>query len=93
MNKGNKDNKRKGYKKESLFDFSSYLNQTVTVDFNGGRQITGIIKSYDAISNLVLDNVIETVNKEYKRHLGIVFIKGTNITNVIPGKIDEIDIK
>lgn len=81
MNKNKQNTRNKSYqpKKETIFDFEPYLNKQITIYFNGGRQIMGIVKSYDILSNLVLDNVKEIVNKDYTRELGLIFVKGTNV--------------
>jgi U6 snRNA-associated Sm-like protein LSm7 len=37
------------------------MDKEITVKFNGGREVTGTLKGYDALMNLVLDGVKETV--------------------------------
>lgn len=37
------------------------MDKDITVKFNGGREVTGTLKGYDALMNLVLDEVKETV--------------------------------
>ena len=43
-------------KKESILDLSKYLDKTVGIKFQGGREATGILKGYDNLLNVVLDN-------------------------------------
>lgn len=46
-------------KKESIVDLSKYLDKAVRVKFQGGREAQGILKGYDPLLNLVLDNTTE----------------------------------
>ena len=53
---------RKGpKKKESILDLAPYLEKKMRVKFNGGREASGILKGYDALLNLVLDNATEYI--------------------------------
>ncbi|WPH03500.1 Hypothetical protein R9X50_00638000 [Acrodontium crateriforme] len=46
-------------KKENILDLTKYMDKEITVKFNGGREVTGTLKGYDQLMNLVLDNVKE----------------------------------
>lgn len=46
-------------KKESIVDLSKYLDKAVRVKFQGGREAQGVLKGYDPLLNLVLDNTTE----------------------------------
>ena len=85
MNKNKQNTRNKSYqpKKETIFDFEPYLNKQITIYFNGGRQIMGIVKSYDILSNLVLDNV-----KEIK-YIFAYLSKKTGFTSPLEFKFDE----
>jgi len=48
-------------KKENILDLAKYMDKQITVKFNGGREVTGTLKGYDALMNLVLDDVKETL--------------------------------
>ncbi|CRK48925.1 hypothetical protein BN1723_020687, partial [Verticillium longisporum] len=37
------------------------MDKKITVKFNGGREVTGTLKGYDALMNLVLDDVEEVM--------------------------------
>ena len=78
-------------KRESIFQFGKYLNNEVSISLFGTREITGVIKSYDQFSNLILDDVIETFKDGTSRELGLVFIKGTAISSLVPGKLQPIE--
>lgn len=60
---GGRDGGDKGEKpkKENILDLAKYMDKEITVKFNGGREVTGTLKGYDALMNLVLDEVRETV--------------------------------
>ncbi|KAF8791799.1 U6 snRNA-associated Sm-like protein LSm7 [Argiope bruennichi] len=46
-------------RKESIVDLSKYLEKPIRVKFQGGREASGILKGYDPLLNLVLDNTVE----------------------------------
>ena len=54
----NQDNKEKK-KKESILDLRKYLDKCIRVKFSGGREASGILKGFDQLLNLVLDNTVE----------------------------------
>ncbi|TLS22055.1 uncharacterized protein PpBr36_09337 [Pyricularia pennisetigena] len=62
---GGKNNDQQGErerpKKENILDLAKYMDKEVQVKFNGGREVTGTLKGYDALMNLVLDEVKETM--------------------------------
>ncbi|KAG5942498.1 hypothetical protein E4U53_007238 [Claviceps sorghi] len=75
-------------KKENILDLAKYMDKEITVKFNGGRQVTGTLKGYDALMNLVLDEVKETVRdedgNECTRPLGLVVARGTLLVVITP---------
>ncbi|QSL65249.1 hypothetical protein MERGE_002558 [Pneumocystis wakefieldiae] len=77
-------------KKEAILDLGRYQDQKVKVKFMGGREIVGILKGYDPLMNLVLDEVIENLKDEdgnitdQKRQLGLVVIRGTTLVLFSP---------
>ncbi|KRX42346.1 Protein sidekick -like protein [Trichinella murrelli] len=50
---------REKKKKETVINLSNYIEKALRVKFQGGREITGILKGYDQLLNLVLDNTTE----------------------------------
>lgn len=46
-------------KEEPVFDLLKYLDQRVHVRFQGGREVDGLLKGYDKLDNLVLDECVE----------------------------------
>lgn len=71
----NKDGEKP--KKENILDLSKYMDKAITVKFNGGREVKGTLKGYDALMNLVLDEGEETVRG--KLVLGLRWLR--------PGKV------
>ncbi|KFH40567.1 U6 snRNA-associated Sm-like protein-like protein [Hapsidospora chrysogenum ATCC 11550] len=75
-------------KKENILDLSKYMDKQITVKFNGGREVKGTLKGYDALMNLVLDDGQETVRddqgKESTRPLGLVVARGTLLVLISP---------
>ncbi|VDK53394.1 unnamed protein product [Anisakis simplex] len=84
------DSNRK--KKESIVDLSRFIDKKIRVKFQGGREASGILKGYDALINLVLDNAVEYVRDsedpqkvtEETRSLGLIVARGTAITVIAP---------
>uniref|UniRef100_A0A8C4PUQ5 U6 snRNA-associated Sm-like protein LSm7 n=1 Tax=Equus asinus TaxID=9793 RepID=A0A8C4PUQ5_EQUAS len=85
-----KDKEKK--KKESILDLSKYIDKTIRVKFQGGREASGILKGFDPLLNLVLDGTIEYVrdpDDQYKltedtRPLGLVVCRGTSVVLICP---------
>ncbi|KAI5284285.1 Sm-like protein lsm7 [Ascosphaera aggregata] len=48
-------------KRESIIDLNKYMDKEICVKFSGGREVTGILKGYDQLMNLVLDDVKEVM--------------------------------
>ncbi|KAL7422852.1 U6 snRNP-associated protein Lsm7 [Cryptotrichosporon argae] len=73
-------------KRENILNLALYVDKSVRVKLLGGREVTGILKGYDQLMNLVLDDVVE----EYEdsalppRTLGLVVLRGPNITLISP---------
>lgn len=81
-------------KKENILDLKKYMDQRVTVKFNGGREVTGVLKGYDALMNLVLDEVQEALRddegNETTRSLGLVVVRGTLLVVISPADGSEV---
>ena len=46
-------------------DLSKYLDKPIRVKFSGGRESSGILKGFDQLLNLVLDNTTEHLRGTY----------------------------
>ncbi|PFH56729.1 hypothetical protein XA68_16092 [Ophiocordyceps unilateralis] len=75
-------------KKENILDLAKYMDRQIIVKFNGGREVCGTLKGYDALMNLVLDDVKETLRdeegNESTRPLGLVVARGTLLVVIMP---------
>ncbi|KAJ5359453.1 uncharacterized protein N7496_011866 [Penicillium cataractarum] len=80
-------------KKENILDLGKYMDKEVQVKFNGGREVTGILKGYDQLMNLVLDDVKETMRddagNQTTRSLGLIVARGTLIVLISPADGSE----
>ncbi|KAH3868169.1 U6 snRNA-associated Sm-like protein LSm7 [Dreissena polymorpha] len=79
-------------KKETILDLSKYLEKPIRVKFSGGREASGILKGYDPLLNLVLDDTTEFLRDpddpfkltEDTRSLGLVVCRGTSVVLICP---------
>ncbi|KAL4750731.1 hypothetical protein BDW72DRAFT_193667 [Aspergillus terricola var. indicus] len=80
-------------KKENILDLTKYMDKEVRVKFNGGREVSGILKGYDQLMNLVLDDVKESMRddegNETTRSLGLIVARGTLIVLISPADGSE----
>ncbi len=78
--------------KPSVIDLEKLMDQRIRVKCNGGRELTGILKSYDQIPNIVLDECIENIRSQEDpyvitdktRNIGLFMLRGTSIVSVAP---------
>ncbi|KAL7043329.1 hypothetical protein ACKWTF_001452 [Chironomus riparius] len=61
------DNKNEKKRKESILDLSKYLEKQIRVKFAGGRECSGVLKGFDPLLNLVLDNTTEYLRDPGKK--------------------------
>ncbi|KAF9265155.1 U6 snRNA-associated Sm-like protein LSm7 [Marasmius fiardii PR-910] len=75
-------------KREAILDLSKYVNEKIRVKFTGGREVTGLLKGYDQLLNLVLDEVEEIFDSSdpepRKRTLGLAVLRGPTIVLLSP---------
>ncbi|PWN29590.1 U6 snRNA-associated Sm-like protein LSm7, partial [Jaminaea rosea] len=86
---------REERKKEVILDLAKFVDKRIRVKFQGGREVQGILKGYDQLMNLVMDDVTEylapvdedssTAGGERKtRQLGLAVLRGTALTIISP---------
>jgi len=61
----------------------SSVNKQVLVKLKGGRELRGVLKSFDQHLNLLLEEV-EEVKEGRSRKLGTVLIRGDNVILISP---------
>ncbi|KAF8757814.1 U6 snRNA-associated Sm-like protein LSm7 [Rhizoctonia solani] len=73
-------------RREAILDLSKYQDERIRVKFTGGRQVTGVLKGYDQLLNLVLDDVQEERQEPtpHTRALGLAVLRGPTITILSP---------
>jgi len=79
-------------KKQSILDLQKFLDKQIRVKFSGGRECSGVLKGFDPLLNIVLDNCIEYLrdpDDPYKltedtRGLGLVVCRGTSVVLCCP---------
>ncbi|KIM41757.1 hypothetical protein M413DRAFT_71169, partial [Hebeloma cylindrosporum] len=73
-------------RREAILDLSKYVDERIRVKFTGGREVTGILKGYDQLLNLVLDDVTEELQfpEPHTRSLGLTVLRGPTITVLNP---------
>lgn len=77
-------------KKEAILNLAKYVDQQIRVKFAGGRDVQGVLKGYDQLMNLVMDDVQETLydpetgNVSGQRSLGLAVLRGPALTLINP---------
>ena len=51
-------------KKETVLDLGKFIDKGVRVKLSGGREVTGVLKGFDQLLNLVLDECVEFLRGE-----------------------------
>ncbi|KAJ1617034.1 putative U6 snRNA-associated Sm-like protein [Pavlovales sp. CCMP2436] len=75
-----------------VLDLTRYVDKEVRVKFMGGREVTGVLKGFDKLLNLVLDETKEYLkdpDDPYKlldetRPLGLTVCRGTTVMLICP---------
>lgn len=62
------------------------LNKTILLRLRGNREVRGILRSYDAHLNLVLEDaeILESAKGESKELLGKIVLRGDNVVLISP---------
>ncbi|KAJ6815813.1 sm-like protein LSM7 isoform X2 [Iris pallida] len=79
-------------RKETVLDLAKFVDKGVQVKLTGGRQVTGTLKGYDQLLNLVLDESVEFLRDsddplkttDQTRRLGLIVCRGTAVMLVSP---------
>ncbi|KAJ1339138.1 hypothetical protein BSLG_004180 [Batrachochytrium salamandrivorans] len=86
------DKPKKASTLENILDLAKYSNKKIIVQFQGGRQVAGILKGYDPLSNLVLDDAEEyirdlsdpTILTKETRKIGLVVTRAPPMILISP---------
>ncbi|KAF3607569.1 hypothetical protein DY000_02050069, partial [Brassica cretica] len=79
-------------RKETVLDLAKFVDKGVQVKLTGGGQVTGTLKVYDQLLNLVLDGAVESVRdhddplktSDQTRVHGLIVCRGTAVMLVSP---------
>lgn len=65
-------------------ELKGYTNKALSVQLNGSRVITGILKGYDIFLNLTMENAAEINQKKKgeKLSIGTCVIRGNSVVSV-----------
>lgn len=74
--------------RNSIINLEPLLNTKIRVKLIGNRELSGILKSYDRIPNIVLDDTEEHGSES--RSLGIAIVRGPMIVSLMPDDLTEI---
>ncbi|KAG7891415.1 hypothetical protein KL936_001358 [Ogataea polymorpha] len=93
-----KRDKLEGPKRDAILDLQKYQNQRLVITFLGGRKVNGVLKGFDQLMNLVLDNCVETLKEDcdshtlssQTRHLGLVVVRGPVLLTISPFEGSEV---
>ena len=70
---------------KNILDLTDKVDKKVRVTFQGGREVVGVLKGYDEMVNLVLEESVEFLKDGSKaRNLGRVVCRGPQVTLVSP---------
>ncbi|BGP19925.1 hypothetical protein JCM10213_002283 [Rhodosporidiobolus nylandii] len=80
-------------KREAILDLGKYVDKQIRVKFTGGREVTGTLKGYDQLLNLVMDDLEEVLRDvetglplvpAQSRSLGLAVLRGTSLVVISP---------
>ncbi|CAI1678819.1 hypothetical protein SEUBUCD646_0N01760 [Saccharomyces eubayanus] len=85
--------KFEGPKREAILDLSKYKDSKIRVKLMGGKLVIGVLKGYDQLMNLVLDETVEYMSSaddesntelvsKNARNLGLTVIRGTILVSL-----------
>jgi len=60
-------------------DLKRYMDKVLSISLNGNRNVTGVLRGYDAFLNCVLEDTKELLPGGVKNDIGSVVIRGNSI--------------
>ena len=78
--------------KSIVIDLEKCIDKEVRVTFQGGRVVRGVLKGFDQLVNIVLDDCVEEMHDpddpykktDERRRLGLVVCRGLQVSLVAP---------
>ncbi|EIE88422.1 hypothetical protein G6F57_008510 [Rhizopus arrhizus] len=65
--------------KTSTPELKKYMDKRISLQLNGNRKVTGVLRGYDPFMNIVLDETVEEVSPTERNNIGMVVIRGNSI--------------
>ena len=73
--------------KDLNVNLNSYVGKTITVKLNANRLVEGVLRGYDQMMNIILEDAFEVKSETEKHEMGRVVIRGNSIIQM---ECDEI---
>ncbi|KAI8888757.1 like-Sm ribonucleoprotein [Backusella circina FSU 941] len=61
-------------------ELKKYMDKRLSLQLNGNRKVTGVLRGFDPFMNIVLDEAVEEVSASEKHEIGMVVIRGNSIS-------------
>ncbi|KAG2197002.1 ribonucleoprotein LSM domain-containing protein [Mucor mucedo] len=61
-------------------ELKKYMDKRLSLQLNGNRKVTGVLRGFDPFMNIVLDETIEEISATEKNNIGMVVIRGNSIS-------------
>ncbi|XP_055985274.1 small nuclear ribonucleoprotein G-like [Sorex fumeus] len=55
------------------------MDKKLLLKLNGGNHVQGILREFDSVKNLAMDECVETVTSAQQKNIGMVVIRGNRI--------------
>nr|XP_039330486.1 small nuclear ribonucleoprotein G-like [Saimiri boliviensis boliviensis] len=56
-----------------------FVDKKLSLKLNGGKYVQGILRGFDPLMNLVIDECVELATSGQQKNIGMVVIRGNNI--------------
>ncbi|KAJ1650445.1 U6 snRNP-associated protein Lsm7 [Dispira simplex] len=75
--------------RDPILDLAKYTDKKIRVKFMGGREVVGVLKGYDQLLNLVLDETDEYLEAaegalQTTRRIGLMVCRGPSVVTLSP---------
>ncbi|CAO3606841.1 unnamed protein product [Mucor hiemalis] len=61
-------------------ELKKYMDKRLSLQLNGNRKVTGVLRGFDPFMNIVLDETVEEISATEKHKIGMVVIRGNSIS-------------
>ena len=61
--------------REINVNLNAYVGKTISLKLNGNRRVEGVLRGYDQLMNVVLEEAFEVIDENEKHEMGkVVFL-------------------